>query len=73
MEKSNTPSVFKVGQIWRDDDMDESANLFLVVGVFETGLYIKWLHTDLVHYHSYVTCAYDTYIRDISSLEKELL
>jgi hypothetical protein len=73
MEKLNTPSVFKVGQIWRDSQLYEEVSLYLVIGVYESGLDATWLHSNRTFFHNFAVCSYDTYIRDISSLEKELL
>jgi hypothetical protein len=73
MEKLNTPSNFKVGQIWKDIELEEDVSLYLVIGVYESGLYATWLHNNRTFFHDYSMCSYDIYIRDVSSLEKELL
>jgi hypothetical protein len=68
--KSGKKRSFKSGDIWYDPIIQE---FYLITKKYKTELQIKWLHKDLTQQVSFQECLEDTFVRTISSLEKELL
>jgi hypothetical protein len=66
----------KEGQIWEDlysSKFSENLRLYLILKISKTAIKIQWLSDGSVCEVHPKTCAPDLYVRDVSSLEKELL
>lgn len=61
---------FKSGDVWYDPLIQE---FYLILKKYKTELRIKWLHKDLTQTVKSEHCSEDSFIRTISSLERELL
>lgn len=68
--KSGKKKNFKIGDIWYDPLLEE---FYLITKKYKTELYIKWLHKDLEQLVSFEECSHDSFVRKISTLERELL
>lgn len=68
--KSGKKKSFKTGDIWYDPLLEE---YYLIIRKHRTSLHIKWLHKDLTQLVTFDECSHDSFVKKISSLEKELL
>ena len=63
-------SDFKYGTVWRDPILQES---YVVIENKSSGILIKWMADNTLITTRMKDCTHDEYVRELSSLEKELL